>query len=194
MLFSRALRVGLALLPVAVSLPASAQDEPALARYALSLRTSTLMSANSRKFFGAGASGIQFQMSTNALTPQFSPLAGVTTFDIETFSASSSGGKSSAISFLAVERFPIDNDPDATPFSKPWIGIGFGLSQLNVRLMNPSNTSELLLSDDQFKTSVKFLVGMPIAKKFFIEASARFYGRIFGLGPNQYSLDAGIRF
>ena len=194
MLFSRALRFGLALLPVAISLPASAQDEPALPRYALSLRTSTLMSAGSRKFFGAGASGIQFQMPANALTPQFSPLAGVTTFDIETLNASSSGGKTSAISFLAVERFPIDNDPNATPFSKPWIGIGFGLSQLNVRLMNPTNTSQVLLSDDQFKTSIKLLVGMPVAKKFFIEASARFYGRIFGFGPNQYSLDAGVRF
>jgi hypothetical protein len=192
--FSRAILTGAGVLAVAGATPVFAQDETPAPRYALSIRTAELMSANSRGFFGTNATGFQFSIATTALVPQFSPASGTTSWDIEYVKASSAKGSTSAFGFLAVERFPFDNDPDAAPGTKPWIGIGFGLSQLNVRLMNPGATSQILLSDSQFKTTLKFAVGAPITKKIFIEASARFYGRIFGFGPNQYSLDAGYRF
>lgn len=192
--YSRAILAAAGALFVAGATPALAQDETSSPRYAISIRTAELMSAGSRSFFGANATGFQFSIATTALTPQFSPAAGATSWDIEYVKASSAKGATSALSFLAVERFPLDNDPEAAPGSKPWIGIGFGLSQLNVRIMNPTATSQVLLSDDKFKTTIKFAVGAPIAKNFFVEASARFYGKLFGFGPNQYSIDAGYRF
>jgi len=172
---------------------ALAQDEPRTPRYAISLRTSELMSASSRTAFGPRSSGIQFSMPASTILPDLSPDNSWTSWDLEYANASGRFGKTSVLGFFAVERFPISRNADYDPGAKPWFGIGIGLSNVNVRLVNPG-TGAILASDDKIGASTKVLLGIPVGKRAFLEFSARLYGSALGLGPNQYSLDAGIRF